>query len=142
MAIASIIPSETLLAYSETNFIVYDEQMFILRIGQYCPTLSHLYKTHKTKTCLFITAHNPYGQILNESINLKRNIDLATELEDKALKFCPAEGKHPTGDWPSESSYLVLNLSLEESCELGKKYEQNAIVWCDLDCVPQLILLR
>ena len=67
---------------------------------------------------------------------------MATELEDKALKYCPAEGKHPSGGWPSESSYLVLSLSLEESCELGKKYEQNAIVWCDSDCVPQLILLR
>jgi hypothetical protein len=142
MAIASVIPSETRSAYSETNFIVYDEQVFILRVGEYCPALSNLYKTHKIKTSLFITAYNPYGQALNESVNLKRNIDLATELEDKALKFCPAEGKHPTGDWLSEASYLVLGLSLEESCELGKKYQQNAIVWCDSDCVPQLVLLR
>ncbi len=142
MAIASVIPAETLSAYSETNFIVYAEQVFILRVGEYCPVLINLYKAHKIETCLFITAHNPYGQALNESVNLKRNIDLATELEDKALKYYPAEGKHPTGDWPGEASYLVLGLSIEESCELGKKYEQNAIIWCDSDCVPQLVLLR
>ena len=142
MAIASVIPTETLSAYSETNFIVYEEQVFILRIAKYCFALSNLYKAHKIETCLFITAHNPYGQELNESVNLKRNIDLATELENKALKYCPAEGRHPKGDWPSELSYLVLGLSFEEACELGKKYEQNAIVWCDSDCVPQLVLLR
>lgn len=142
MAFASIISSETLSAYSETNFIVYDEPVFILRVGEYCPALSHLYKTHKTKTCLFMTAHNPYGQALNESVNLKRNLELANELDNKALKYFSAEGKHPTGDWPSEASYLVLDLSLEESCTLGKKYEQNAIIWCDSDCVPQLVLLR
>jgi hypothetical protein len=142
MAITSIIPPEIQLAYSETDFIVFDEPIFTLRIDEFCAALSNLYKAHKIETCLFITAHNPYGQALNEPVNLKRNIGLATELENKALKYCPAEGKHPKGDWPSEASYLVLGISLKESCDMGKKHEQNAIVWCNSDCVPQLVLLR
>jgi hypothetical protein len=53
-----------------------------------------------------------------------------------------SEGKHPSDDWPIEASYLVLGIALNEACELGKKYEQNAIVWCDSTCLPRLVLLR
>lgn len=83
MAIASVIPAETLSAYSETNFIVYAEQVFILRVGEYCPVLINLYKAHKIETCLFITAHNPYGQALNESVNLKRRADSRRQLREQ-----------------------------------------------------------
>ncbi len=142
MALESIIPPETLLAYLETDFIVFDQQILILKIDNYSEALRNLYKAHKIKTCIVISAYNPYGQVLKESVNIKRNTDLTTELDYKDLKYFPGEGKHPAGKLLSESSYLVLDLSLEESCTLGKKYEQNAIIWCDSDCVPQLVLLR
>ena len=142
MTLESAIPPETLLAYRETDFIVYDEQTLILHVDEYSTGLNKLYETHKTTTCTFITAYNPYSQVLKESVNIARNKDLAAELDDKALKYLLAEGIHHSGDWPVEASYLVLGLSLKESCELGKKYEQNAIVWCDSDCLPKLVLLR
>ena len=142
MTLESAIPSETILAYTETDFIVYDELTLILHVDEYSTGLNKLYETHKTNTCTFITAYNPYSQVLKESVNIARNKDLAAELDDKALKYLLAEGIHHSGDWPVEASYLVLGLSLKESCELGKKYEQNAIVWCDSDCLPKLVLLR
>jgi len=138
----SIIPTETLSAYLETDYIVYGEYTFILHIDEYSPALNNLYRIHNIDTCLFITAYNPYSQVLSESVNLKRNAYLAAELDDEALHYFPAEGKHLGGDWLGEPSYLVLGLSLEESCLLGKKYEQNAIIWSGSDSVPQLILLR
>ena len=142
MVLKSVIPAETILAYTETDFVVHDEQVLILRIDEYNAELNKLYKVYNTRTCTFVTAYNPYSQVLKESVNIARNKGLAAELDDKALKYLPAEGIHHSGDWPIEASYLVLGLSLEESCELGKKYEQNAIVWCDSDCLPKLILLR
>jgi hypothetical protein len=36
---------------------------------------------------------------------------------------------------------LALGITKEEALWLGKKYEQNAILWCDADFTPQLILL-
>ena len=142
MVFKSVIPAETVLAYTETDFIVHDEQVLILHIDEYNAELNKLYKAYNTSTCTFITAYNPYSQVLKESVNIARNQDLAAELDGKALKYLPAKGIHYSGDWPVEASYLVLGLSYEESCELGKKYEQNAIVWCDSDCLPKLILLR
>ena len=32
-------------------------------------------------------------------------------------------------------------MGLEEAKVLGCRYEQNAVVWCGVDAVPQLILL-
>lgn len=51
-------------------------------------------------------------------------------------------GKSPDDDWDGELSILVLNIDKDTAASIGKKFKQNAIVWCDLDAVPQLILLR
>ncbi|UUZ55406.1 DUF3293 domain-containing protein [Massilia sp. H-1] len=48
----------------------------------------------------------------------------------------------PKREWPSEPSFLVRGLSLEDASALGRQLRQNAIVWCGADLVPQLILLR
>ena len=69
-------------------------------------------------------------------------IQLEEEIKFRGLAYIAGEGKHPVGDWPGEPSYLVFDLSLEAAKTLGRKFNQNAIVWCDLDAVPQLILLR
>jgi hypothetical protein len=67
---------------------------------------------------------------------------LEDEIKIRGLNFIPGEGKHPISDWPGESSFLIFDLSLESSKTLGRKFNQNAIVWCDQDAIPQLILLR
>jgi len=51
-------------------------------------------------------------------------------------------GKDATGQWPAERSVLALGLDLETSKEIGRHFEQNAIVWSSSDAVPALILLR
>jgi hypothetical protein len=33
-------------------------------------------------------------------------------------------------------------MSLEAAKKLANQFAQNAIVWCDADAIPQLILLR
>lgn len=41
-----------------------------------------------------------------------------------------------------EPSFLLFGLPLETARPLGKKLDQNAIVWFGGDAVPELILLR
>ena len=40
------------------------------------------------------------------------------------------------------ASLLVFGLALEAAKSLGQSLEQNAIIWCGADCVPDLILLK
>ena len=136
------IQPETIQAYSETEYRVTGDQPLVLRIGEYNESLSRLYKFNKVDSCAFITACNPCSRSLSDAANADRHDELGRDLQRRGLKFFQGEGKHPVGDWPGEASYLILGLSLEATKILGKKYEQNAIVWCGSDALPQLVLLR
>jgi hypothetical protein len=138
----SEIQPETIQAYHETEYRVTGESSVVLRIGEYNEPLSRLYISNKVDSCAFITACNPYSKSLSAAANADRHNELGRELQRRGLKYFQGEGKHPVGDWPGEASYLILGLSLEAAKALGKEYEQNAIVWCGSDALPQLVLLR
>jgi hypothetical protein len=138
----SEIQPETIQAYRETEYRVTGEPSLVLRIGEYNESLSRLYKSNKLDSCAFITACNPCSKSLSDAANVDRHVELGRDLQRRGLKFFQGEGKHPVGDWPGEASYLILGLSLVAAKILGKKYEQNAIVWCGSDALPQLVLLK
>ena len=51
-------------------------------------------------------------------------------------------GADPTGAWPPEKSYFSLGVDLETARVLGRRYQQDAVVWTGKDAIPKLILLR
>ncbi|MGF6599669.1 hypothetical protein P3T23_004397 [Paraburkholderia sp. GAS448] len=63
------------------------------------------------------------------------------ELTQLGLRFIDGIGQRPASEW-AEPNFLVPGISLEAAKELGERYEQNAIVWCGADAVPDLVLLR
>ncbi|UUZ49901.1 DUF3293 domain-containing protein [Massilia sp. B-10] len=63
-------------------------------------------------------------------------------LRQRGLQWQTGAYCDPKREWPSEPSFLVRGLSLEDASALGRQLRQNAIVWCGADLVPQLILLR
>lgn len=138
----STIQNNLILAYNETDFIVDLDPQLTMHIAEYNEELLNLYKLYNVNSCAFITAYNPYSEITSDSQNVQRNQVLFNELKSKELFFLNGEGKHPSGNWPGEASYLILGISVDESKELGSKYEQNAIIWCGQDVIPQLVLLR
>lgn len=137
----SVIPSATLSSYQETDYRVFLEPPLVLHIGVASKELSVLYFQFNTDSAAFITAGNPYSQPLAAAANAMRQAELAAELKQRGLSFFEGEGRHPSGDW-AEPSYLVLGLSLDEAKAMGRRCEQNAVVWCGADAVPELVLLR
>jgi sugar phosphate isomerase/epimerase len=132
----------TIKAYLETDYCVFGESPFVLKAGIANEPLAKLYKRTKTNCGAFVTAVNPFSQDVGKVENTARHVELAKELNQRNLTFFDGIGKHPSGDWPAESSYFVLGLSLEAAKALGKKYDQNAVIWCGSDAVPELLLLR
>jgi len=129
-------------AYLETHYHVQGDVPMTLQVGVASGPLAAFYKTMQINCCTFITACNPYSQSLEDSVNAERHQVLADELRQLDLKFTESIGEHPSNLWPGEPSFLVCGLSLEDSKKLGTKHEQNAIIWCGIDAVPQLVLLR
>lgn len=138
----SVIDPATIKAYLETHYRVHGEQPFVLHIGQVSSDLLFLYERHKVDSAAFITGCNPFSHELSEAENRDRQSLLAEELTRRSLTFVNGMGQHPSNEWPGEESFLVLGLGVEPVKVLGERFGQNAIVWCDVDAVPQLIVLR
>ena len=129
-------------AYRETEYRVLAEPPFVLTVGMANLELIRLYQAHKVACAAFVTAFNPFSQELTADENHRRQAELAKELTRLGLEFVEGVGQHPGGNWPGEASFLVFGLALEAAKSLGQSLEQNAIIWCGADCVPDLILLK
>lgn len=142
-----MIPPDTVQAYRETHYEVQADDTlgnapFMLKIGEYCEALRDVHARRQVDRSAYLTACNPYSEQYDERRNAASQTGLYAEIEERGLRCFPGVGKHPTGPWPGEDSFLVLGLSLEDAKALGRQFEQNAIVWCGADAVPKLILLR
>lgn len=139
---ATVIDPATCQSYLETQYVVPGAAPLTLQIGIANAPLAALYKALRVDSCAFITACNPFSQSLEASANADLHAALAGELRQRSLKFVEGVGQHPSNRWPAEASYLIWGLSLEAAKALGAQHDQNAIVWCGPDAVPQLMLLR
>jgi hypothetical protein len=138
----SEIPSETIQAYLETEYIAFGDASTTLKVGQANLKLAALHKAYDVKYSVFITACNPFGEDCSAEFNAACHEALAHELKRLGLVAIDGIGQHPSNNWPGEASYLVLGLPFEAAKALGTQCRQNAIVCSADDATPQLVLLR
>lgn len=131
-----------MLAYQQTHYRVFGAVPTILQVGVASDDLAMLHASHQTDCSAFITACNPLGVITNDAANAQRQEELRAELSQQGRVVLPGIGQHPNGAWPGEPSYLVLGLTRTAAQALGRKFQQNAVIWAGADSVPELILLR
>lgn len=138
----SIIAEQLIQDYRDTEYRVAGEAPFVLRIGEVSEPLRDLYRQNGCDCATYVTAHNPHSRNVGALSNTESHLRLAGELKARSLHFIEGVGVGRGGRWPGEPSFLVLALALEAARTLGCKYQQNAIVWCGQDAVPQLVLLQ
>ena len=129
-------------AYLATHYRVDAAQPFVLKVGEANESLAQLLSQQKTECAVYLTACNSLGQLLSDADNLRRQSELEGELNGRSLQFIRGTGQDSQGEWPGEASFLIFGLSLEASRALARQHEQNALVWCAKDAIPQLILLK
>lgn len=148
------VSADLIRAYRETHFRVaasvpgsallpgelFLEAGFVLQVGQPSAALQALHRAAGVKCSAFITACNPFSQALTPKQNQERMNVLRAELGRQSLTYLNGEGVHPNGQWPGEASVLVLGISREAAQRMGEHWEQNAIVWCGEDAVPELLV--
>jgi hypothetical protein len=127
------------IAYEQAIYEVYDGQETIeIKIGKNCPSLDYLIAQGDRSTWALITAANPYSQPLSELENQQRHQRLSKHLQGLQLPLIPALGKDPTGVWTPEPSWLILGIARHKAIAIGQKFEQNAIVYGELNQVAEL----
>ncbi|HTY93989.1 MAG TPA: DUF3293 domain-containing protein [Steroidobacteraceae bacterium] len=118
------------------------EPEVVLRVGVPCAPLAHLHRAQATDCSAFITACNPLGRLGDPAGNALRQDALREAVSRLGLRAIPGVGQHPRGTWPAEASFLIPGLTRVAAEALGRRFAQNAILWCGPDLIPQLILLR
>ena len=137
------IPADTLCAYAATDYRVEAPgPPFVLRIGRPAPALAALLRATRSPGAAYLTACNPRSRPLPAWANRRRQARLRRLLAAQPWTLLEGRGQHPRGRWPAEASLLVLGLSCAAARALGRRFQQNAIVWCGADAVPRLVLLR
>jgi len=111
----------------------------VLRIGVHTPDLDRLLDAHKAGTASFVTAANPRGEARPHAENEAATAALKASL---ALPWLSGEGRDPEGRWSAEPSVLVLGISRSDAEALGRRLEQNAIVFVERGRAAELVLLR
>jgi len=138
----SRIDPATVQAYRETEYRVLGTVPAVLCVGVRCADLEVLHRAHQTTCSAFVTACNPLGHIVSDRINARQQQALVEEISRRGLVAIPGIGVHPAGEWRGEPSFLVPGLSRDAAAELGRQFEQNALIWSGADAVPELLLLR
>jgi len=138
----SLIDHDTIQAYLETEYHVFGDSPFTIRIGEPNSALAAAYKMNRAESSAYITACNPNSQNLDDSANAERQNSLRRELTERKLTLIEGVGRHPFNGWPGEESFLILGIELEAATNLSRRLQQNAFVWVGSDCIPELKLLR
>jgi len=138
--LSSRIDAATLLAYRRTEYRV--DAGWSIRIDQPSGELAAWHGRHGASGSAFVSAVNPRSRLLEDEDNRRRHLDLRAWLEERGLAYLAGAGVDPEGSWPAEPGFLIAGLGQDAAARLGRRYDQNAVVWSGADAVPRLLLLR
>ncbi len=130
-----------LAAYRRALYVVFGEPELVIRIGEPNAELDALLEEYEAQTAAFVCAANARGERQSEAEN-----QAAAELLLKSEflighEWFKGEGRDPEGKWSAEPSMLVIGLSRKDAERLGFVYRQNAIVFIEKGCAPELVIL-
>jgi uncharacterized protein len=111
----------------------------VLRVGERSAELERLLDVHNATAAAFVTAANPRGEPRSHAENAQAMAALRASLRFPSLD---GEGRDPEGRWSPEPSVLILGIPRAEAEALGRRFEQNAIVYVEKGAAPELVLLR
>lgn len=112
---------------------------FQLKINQSNAAFDQFLKKEKVENWAYITAWNPDAQAHSDKENAHFNTLLEQKLTDLGLAYLKGFGVPEKGsDWQPEASFLILGIKLENALNLGKQFNQAAIVCGKIGDVAKL----
>jgi hypothetical protein len=130
-------------AYRATDYVAQGHGCTaVIRVGQQASVVDALLARMHVRNGTFITAWNPFSKSLSVGANECRNRDLKRYLTVCGFAFVGGEGRGKTEEWPPESSVLAFGVSRSSACAIGRRYQQNAIVFVQRGRPAELIMLR
>ncbi len=126
-------------AYKNTKYIVFKPTL-IIEIGKLNQEIDDIMINHNSNSWAFITAYNPFSRILTNDENRLRHDELKELTKDYMTFEGHGVGENPT--WEPELSLLIIGISKDDASKIGKEFEQNAIVYGEVNNSPELLILN
>ncbi len=135
------IDQRLLKAYLSARYYIVRPSLNI-EVGKVSRPLDVFLMDNNAYDWAFITAWNPHSRILDQVENEARHHALMQNLIEARYTFCEGFGESLDGTWPAEKSLLVLDIPRIDAMRLGRRYEQNAILYGRLNQAAELIWLE
>ena len=129
------LPQTLISAYLSTNYIVHiNQNEVVINITGDSPSAL----TALAQSWAIITAYNPYSAEHTDAENQVAQARLTDMLNLHNYKLLPAIGRSNDGKW-EEPSILVLGISYELAKAFGICFQQNAVVFGEIDGPVELV---
>lgn len=136
------IPPDLLSAYHNALYWVRSNPTILLRIGTFSEAARDLLNKHDADSAVIITSDNPKSELRSEEENSFFRDKLQQEVIQTQCPFFLTVSVDPAGQWPDEHGFLLLDLPLEETERLMRKFGQWATIWIEKDATTRLLLQR
>lgn len=133
-------PTEQVLL--SARYEVLGTSPFELRVGQASAELLSEHKAHRASSSTFFTGVDCLDPSSDPAKKIARHKALQHELAWRSLIFIEACTRHPSDNSQCDEGFLVFDLTPAAAMVLGERFEQRAILWCDSEAIPQLLLLK
>jgi nitrile hydratase accessory protein len=134
------LPPATLDAYHAAIYRIDAQPGIDMKIGVANAEAASLLAQHDVASAVFVTAFNPFGQVLAPEENAARQRKLIERVGHMGLRALPGEGIDPKNIWLAEASLLVLGATHATADALMTEFGQNAVVHIDRAGLPRLLL--
>ena len=117
-------------AYLQTVYRVNDPPGFAFFPGKHLPAeaADWLFR-RRVGSWAFLTAWNPRSAVLSAVENRRRNKQLSGALQNGGWPYYSGVGIGAGETWSPEESFWILDIPAERAIQLGRQFDQNALVW-------------
>lgn len=139
-------PHDELTAYFEAaNYCVQltDRRYITFKTGTYNAVAdSRLIEVAGVESCwAIVTPYNPGAARSSEADNRARLKRMGEDIDAADLHRLPAINRDPKGQWPDEHGYCIIDVPMNFVENLGRKYDQAAVVTGRPGEAPELVWL-
>jgi hypothetical protein len=137
--------ADLLAAYTRAVYVIYGSPPVEFRVGEPNDVLEAMLAMHHATGGAFVSSANTRGVATPE--NERRLADYLLRGQLDGLPAAPkyrifqGEGRDPDGRWTAEPSVLILGIPRADAEALGRRLQQNAIVWIEKGKPPELVVL-
>lgn len=135
------IDQQLLKAYLNADYCLIKPSLKI-KVGENSRELDTFLMDNNAYYWAFITAWNPHTQLLNLVENEGRHQSLMQNLIEARYTFVEGYGESQDGRYPPEKSLMIFDISKVDAMRLGRRYQQNAILYGSINAKAELVWLE